>query len=212
MFTVGRVAWSLSSLKTYSLWKSLCLVFDSKMTSLQRDRGVWQCKTKAYFLNTAPEISSAKRVPDACSSLKKCCYTLCLGCRQILAKPDTLWTYNSWVQYVNSTPCFSTCWGPVVDLELCGSGSTEQKQIDVEDQYEPDAVTEKRTKPLTRFSWHQSQAPRFYSHMSWTGKAAPIPVSFLWEEKRTHYFMVTTSFLESSLAFCWNWNLGFLER
>lgn len=42
-----------------------------KMTSLQTDRGVWDCKTKAYFLNTAPEISSAKRVTDACSSLKK---------------------------------------------------------------------------------------------------------------------------------------------
>lgn len=115
---MGRAARLLSSFKTYSLWKALCLVFDSKMTSLQTDRGIRDCKTKAYFLNTAPEISSMKRVTDAWSSLKKCCYTLCLGCRQILAKPDTLWTYNSCVQYVNSVPCFSTCWGPVVDLRL----------------------------------------------------------------------------------------------
>lgn len=64
---------------------------------ISTDRGVWDCKTKAYFVNTAPEISSAKRVTDACSSLKKCCYTLCLGCRQILAEIDTLWTCNSCV-------------------------------------------------------------------------------------------------------------------
>lgn len=98
------------------LWEILSLLFDSEMTSLQTDGGAWDCKTKTYFLNTAPEISSAKRVADACSSLKKCWSTLCLGCRQILAKPDTLRTYNSCVQYVNSVPHFSTCWAPITGL------------------------------------------------------------------------------------------------